>query len=339
MDGFAVRKKIEKRVVIIILAGLLITIILLMYWRVILLKEAEVKPADYSSYKYHYVMIADKGNSTFWDDVYDGARRNGNAKQAYVERMGEDIAVPYTKNEMLDIAIASKVDGIILEGDGSTEQKNMINKAENAGIPVVTMLNDNYGSNRRAFIGIANYELGREDARQGIKIATKSMKRVTFLMDQTEEGAGKNLILSGYKETMENEGNHLNLTTEVISITDQDSFSSQETIRNIFLNKKELPDIIICTNETGTIHTYQTIVDYNMVGQVKIIGYYASETILNAIQKKIISSSIVFDAKEMGALCVEALNEYKQTGYVNDYITLDADIVNSENCEGYLDEK
>lgn len=333
--------KDKNKVVVIMLAALIAVMMImlgvLIYWRSGLLYQTENDTQAAKEYKYHYVLISDKGNSTFWDNVYQGACAYGKENDAYIERMGEDLAVNYSKEELIEIAIYSKVDGILLEGDESDVQKEMIDKAVLAGIPVVTMLNDNYGSLRQTFVGVGNYNLGREYAREVIKIATPDMKKVLILGDRVYEGQAQTLIMSGFSDTLYNEGNHLNLETEMITISMEDSFAAQETIREIFLDDSALPDIIICLNETNTVNVYQAIVDYNMVGKVKIIGYYASDTIFNAIEKEIIASTIVFDAEKMGSKAVSALNEYRETGYVNDYITLEAEAVNKNNIREYIE--
>lgn len=337
--------KDKNKIVIIMLIFLAFIIVVLLgmmlYWRSRILNPAAGELQTYDEFSSHYVMITDEGNSTFWVHVYEGAREYGKENDVYIERMSEESAVryakEYSKEELMEIAIYSKVDGILLEGDESSSQKEMINIAVEAGIPVVTMLNDNYGSSRQAFVGIGNYNLGREYAREVIKIATKDTNKVLILGNQLNEGTAHNLILSGFTDTIQNEGNHLDVETEIIMIDGEDTFSAQEAIRDILFEESQLPDIIICLSEVNTINTYQAIVDYNMVGQVKIIGYYISDTVCNAIDKQVLYSTLVFDAEEMGLMAVEALNEYRETGYVNDYITIEAEVINKSNIGEYLE--
>ena len=330
--------KDKKKIIVVLLMILIFLMIILIgmmiYWRVRIMRQINADTQTYDTYSWHYVMITDKGNSTFWDHVYEGAATAGKECDAYIEKMGEGLAVTYSKEEMIEIAIYSKVDGILLEGDESDSQREMIDRAVEAGIPVITMLNDNYGSRRLSFVGIGNYDIGREYAREVIKVATKDTKDVLLLGDRTYEGNGWNLIMNGFSDTIRNEGNHLELNTSLATLNSEDPFEVQETLREIFLGDS-VPDVVVCLNEVNTVNAYQAVVDYNMVGQVKIIGYYMSDTILNAIEKQVITSSIVFDADEMGHLAVEALNEYHKTGYVSDYITIEAEVINKNNIEEY----
>ena len=61
--------------------------------------------------------------------------------------------------------------------------------------------------------------------------------------------------------------------------------------------------------------------------------------ILRAIQKDIIHSTMSIDAKQMGAYCVMALNEYMQTGQVSDYFAVDIYAINKDNVEDYIKER
>ena len=82
---------------------------------------------------------------------------------------------------------------------------------------------------------------------------------------------------------------------------------------------------------------YQAVIDYNRVGKTNIIGYYDSDTILNAVQKEIIFSTISMDTAQMGKYCVNALNDYLDEGYVSDYYTVDTYVVDQDNINEYLE--
>ena len=184
--------KDKNKVAVVMLTALIVIMLVLLgvviYWRARVLQQTNQDTQEDTQYIYHYVLISDKGNSTFWDHVYEGACAYGEENDAYIERMGDELAVNYSKEELMEIAIYAGVDGILLEGDESSVQKEMIDKAVEAGIPVVTMLNDNYGSLRQTFVGVGNYNLGREYAREVIRIATPDTKRVLILGDKIYEG-------------------------------------------------------------------------------------------------------------------------------------------------------
>lgn len=297
---------------------------------------AAVEQQAYKEYDRHYTFITDRFDDNFWKEMYDGAQKFGEDKKVYLEWFGKDLAINYTKTELLQMAIDAKVDGIILEGDDSRELAELINQAVEKKIPVVTVLTDSYDSGRESFVGIGSYELGREYGRQIVHIATKDSKEVLILMDTETDSSSQSIVYNGIKETLGNEGNHLNLALETLAVTADTPYGNEEVIRNIFLNQEPLPDIIICLNEQNTVSAYKAVVDYNLVGQVDIIGYYVTDTILNAINRKVISATIAVDSRQMGILSMRAMEEYIETGHVSDFVTMDVNTVTPNNVKEYL---
>jgi ribose transport system substrate-binding protein len=48
---------------------------------------------------------------------------------------------------------------------------------------------------------------------------------------------------------------------------------------------------------------------------------------------------MTIDAKQMGAYCIEALNEYKETGQVSDYFSVDIYAISNDNIKDYINEQ
>lgn len=334
------RQKINNRQLIVLAVIVFLLVIMMIASLIYIRKQADetnqISEEQYKEYIRHYAFIADSMEDNFWNEVYEGAASFADAGDVYLERMGEGLDTNYSKAELLKIATAADVDGIILEGDESAEISDLINEAVEKGIPVVTVLQDSNGSKRQSFVGIGNYNLGREYGRQIVRVATKETREVLILMNAVAEDSGQNLVFNGIKETLANEGNHLNLELKTLVMNNGTPYSEEEAIRSIFLYREKLPDIIICLNEKNTISTYQAVIDYNLVGKVDILGYYVTDTILNAISRKVISSTIAVDTGQMGMDSVKALDEYIETGYVSDFVTLDVSTVMANNVEEYM---
>ena len=325
----------RKKVIMIITVSIIL-LTLLLFFRSRILDEDINKNRIDAAYDYHYVLITDSANEDFWNAVEDSACSCGKEKGAYVDVMGRGIAANYSQNELLEIAIEAKVDGIFLEGTADDEQIVLINEAMKNDIPVVTMVNDSYGSRRLSFIGIGNYNLGREYAREVIKQTGKDTKRVVILMDEEVDDTNSNLLYNGFSDTIVNEGNHLQFETEIIQVDSRDNFSSQQTIRDVLIKDEQKPDVIICVNENTTLNAYRAVVDYNLVGRVSIIGYCASDAVLSAIEKGVICSTISLDAVTMGETAISVLNEYHTLGRGSEYLTTEARVINRENVMEYL---
>lgn len=281
-------------------------------------------------YSKHYAFIVEDANNPFWDNVYEGAKEQGEAINTYVEKVGQVLPINYTATERLKIAIAANVDGIIMQGNSDEETKLLINEAKGLGIPIVTVLEDSPQSNRICFVGVNNYQLGKEYGNQVLEIADDKTQRVTVLLDSNSNDTSPDLIFSGIKDTLAGS----TMEVSVITIDRKSAFSSEEAIHDIMLGTEKVPEILICLNLIDTICAYQAVVDYNKVGEIKIIGYYNSENTTQAIKKEIIYSTIVIDTQGMGAYAVETLQEYANTKRVSEYIPVDMDLISFKDVSG-----
>ncbi|MFC4598715.1 substrate-binding domain-containing protein [Cohnella hongkongensis] len=125
---------------------------------------SEEKPAQY-----RLVLITRELETPFWDQVGAGALEAAGQAGASIEIWGS-----YGKNQedflkKIEIAIDSKVDGILVQGLDTEEFKQLTKvKAAFYGIPIITVANDvpMADSLRRTYVG-SNHDLaGRLIARQ-----------------------------------------------------------------------------------------------------------------------------------------------------------------------------
>ena len=314
------------------------------------------KSYDYTSYDEYYVMISDNQRSSFMQNIYDSAYNEGQKKGVYVDFLGDNLPNNYTQKDLMQIAIASEVDGIILDADESEDMTELIDLASQKGIPVVTLLNDNTASKRCSFVGIGGYEIGREYGGQVIQIAKELRKQyfmstqeareeeiasidVAILINSENNSASQNVIISGIREAVENdESSKTAANIRIVSVDNSNAFSVEESIRDIF-NEEEVPAVIVCLDELSTTCVYQAVIDYNVVGKVNILGYYDSNTIINGIDRGVIYSTLSVDTSQLGEYCVTALNDYNKLGATSQYYTGDVTLINRNNVSSYLKEE
>lgn len=304
-------------------------------------------------YEKHYVLITDEPDTTFWQSVYSGAREYGIQNNSYVELLGDGLSENYTAVDLMKIAIASKVDGIILQADESAALHRQINLAVENEIPVVTAFKDNSDSKRTSYVGVSDYNIGQEYGKQICNYAGKIFSTqytseiekeekkkdvdVLVLMNSDKVDAAENLIFAGIKEAVaQNEKYSGKINMNTAAINTKGTFSAEESIRDIFMNYEELPDIMVCLDELNTTCVYQAVVDYNKVGDIYIIGFYQSDTILKAIKRKVLQSTISIDTRQMGEYCVTALDEFIETGRVSDYFSVDTFVIVPDNVNQYI---
>ncbi|WP_455716808.1 substrate-binding domain-containing protein [Anaerosporobacter sp.] len=303
--------------------------------------------STYKNYSKYYVMIPSERNSSFWDSVYDSASVVANENNAFLEMFGANLSEKYSETQLMRMAIEADVEGIILEANETKEMTDLIDEAVERGIPVITAMKDNTHSERQSYVGISTYNLGREYGKQVCELAKQyedkegyssdSSVNVMVLIDANAQDTSQNMIYSSIQETIEgNYNNGMEIQVTAKALNSQGAFAAEESIRDIFMNKDKLPDIIICLNEINTTCVYQAVVDYNKVGVINIIGYYDSQTILKAVERNVIYSTISVDAKALGEYCIDALTEYSKMGHVSNYYSVDTTVIDASNVSKYL---
>ncbi|WP_081641099.1 sugar ABC transporter substrate-binding protein [Butyrivibrio sp. XPD2006] len=313
-----------------------------------------VSQAESNVYDKYFVMITDNYKSDFWQSVYKGAFEKAKESNIYVDLFGEQFNKDYSVEELMEIAIASKVDGIIVYANETLEMSRVINKAVDAGIPVVTLYGDCTRSDRLSFIGVGSYSIGkvyggqiidiikekrREELIESETIEDRSQIKITVLANADTQDSGQNIIISSIQDTI-NQDNVTNseFAVSIVTVDNTNSFSVEESIRDIFLGE-EIPDVIVCLNELSTVCTYQAVVDFNMVGEVSILGYYDSEAIVSAIERGGVYATISIDAAQMGEYSVTALTDYHDFGNISEYYLADVTLINQDNVEQFKKEE
>lgn len=297
-------------------------------------------------YGKYVAMITDESGAALWQSIYDSASEAGKENGIFVERFSDNFNQDYSRLELMEIAIASGVDGIIVSADESEEMTRLINEAAASDIPVITVYSDNTQSERLSFVGIGNYSLGEEYGRLITEVARRKVFpgdriKVRVLADTNSEDYGQNILFAAIQEAIEKENTEyatehapIELSTQAIDATN--NFSVEESVRSIFMtSKNNLPDIVVCLNEIDTTSLYQAVVDYNAVGLVTILGYYDSESILKGIERDVIYATVSIDTAQMGRYCIDALNEYYTYNTTNQYYSADISIIDKDNINKY----
>lgn len=282
------------------------------------LEEAE----ESRVYESQYEMIVGSGKNEFWQAVYASAKKAAENHNAYLEFHASDMGTGYDEIDYMEISIAAGADGIILEFNGEEALKKEIDKAEAAGIPVITIMNDAPDSKRQSFVGVNDYQMGQAYGEQVAALLDEKTETALILLDSE-----KSQIYSQISNVVMEQENGENVKIQAQNLMPENKFDIEEAIRTIFQSPEGPPQILVCMDEVTTECAYQAMIDFNMVGEVKIIGYYVSDTIREAVNKGLIPVTCTLDTEKMGKDCIEALWEYKQEGRVNSYYNVELEFV------------
>ncbi len=310
-----------------------------------------VGQAEAHEYDKYFCLITDNNRSDFWQSVYRGALEAAKEDNIYVDLLGENLSGDYSLEELMKVAIASKVDGIIVYANESLSMTRLINEAVNEGIPVVTLYSDSTRSDRLSFAGVSGYGVGKLYGKQIINIIKEKRRqellnsekllgrekvKISVLANTDSQDAGQNIIISSMQDAIREENvTDSEFEVSIVAVDNTNTFSVEESIRDIFM-QEEIPDVIVCLNELNTICTYQAVVDLNKVGEVNILGYYASEEIINAIERGGIYATVSIDTRQLGEYSVQALTDFYQFGNTSEYYVADTTLINQENVQSYI---
>lgn len=274
--------------------------------------ETGLEETKEQSYKAHYAFIVDNPKDENWQQVYEAAKEEGKKHNIYVEQISDNVSQTYETKEYMDIAIAEKVDGILLQSSSKTVGTEM-DAAMEAGIPVVTMLHDNYSGRRCAFVGVNDSSLGDSYAELIQENISKKKNEVLVLMEKNVDFGENNLVLQTIRQKVQGAKIRVQLLDET------DEFATEKAVRDIILDEKQCPDVLVSLSLTGTAYAYQAVVDYSKVGSVKIIGAYENDEIRRGLEKNVIAASVSIDLEAIGQTAIQTLQEYKKNGIVNEY--------------------
>lgn len=299
--------------------------------------ELDVSAEDSRSYDRHYLFVS-SDESQMLQDIYDRTSDACEASGAYLEWCSKGAPENYTAAECIDISIAMKADGIIVYPDGSAGLEEAITRAYKEKIPVVTILRDLSSSGRVSYIGVSNYQKGEMYGGQLLSLMHKGEKEVCLLTDAGDTENETQLLYTQMVQAIRNgapSGKTMALRTErVDSRTD---FDAEEVIRDILLGK-ERPDILICQNIVQTECAIQALIEYNLVGDVQVIGYYVTESVLQALRQELIPVTITIDTQTLGEDSVQALDEYRELGRVSSYYNISLSGITPTTVDRYTQE-
>ena len=289
-------------------------------------------------YGRHYLFVS-SDSSQMMQDMFDDISAACENSGAYLEWCGKGTQRRYTASECIDISIAMEADGIILYPDGSGTLEASIDRALDRGIPVVTILRDLPDSSRVSYVGVSNYQMGELYGGWLLSLMKKGTNRVCLLQDSGDTENETQLLFTQTVQAVHNGSSNdekMDLFTRNVDSTVD--FDAEEVIRDILLGP-DAPDILICRNSVQTECAVQALVEYNLVGDVQVVGFYVTDTILSALRQDLIPVTMTIDRKALGEDCVQALDDYLEMQRTSSYYNITLDSLTPVTMDHYVREE
>ncbi|MEA1975957.1 MAG: substrate-binding domain-containing protein, partial [Bacillota bacterium] len=152
----------------------------------------------YSSYKKDYVkkfvLIKEEDNDYFWDRIENGIVDICDANDIAIEILDVSTTNLVSQKEVLEMAIISKPNGIIMNGYNSEQMQDVLEDAQINNIPIVFINDDGVNLLRKAYVGPNNYKIGQKAIQELTKDRNKD---VNVLIVDDDNLQNRSLLIDG----------------------------------------------------------------------------------------------------------------------------------------------
>lgn len=288
--------------------------------------------------KYHFSLIINSRDDEYWQSFKEGVFEAGKVLNAAIEYnpISDPDSVDKTI-EYINIANKSRVDGIIVNGENSTEYSDALNNAATSGVHIVVGLVEAFDSNRLSYVGNNFYDYGVKAA----KLITQAVDKDTpvnlavILSDASRSGTDKTVMLqsdimmSGITSVIESE-KKINLLCTLYR--NSDLLGAEDLTREILTQHPEV-DVIFCTNAKDTTAAARVLVERNLVGKVSIVGTGLTDEIKFYIKKDIVFGVMDRNGYNAGYKAVEVLCGNVGDSFQSSYVNVATDIYTAINID------
>lgn len=290
------------------------------------------KSTGVSFEKKSILVLADVYQNPYWQIIKKGAEDAAINRGCVIEYNG-----PQTQNladslKIFDMGIASSVDGIITYIEQENSYNDIIKKATDRAIPVITLDADAKNSTRNAYVGTNNIEAGKEAGIQLTDI-TAGKSNIGIIM------AGKTITsqvdrVKGFSDYIARDRGMNIVATES---SDSDVIEAELVTKRILIEHPNI-NAIYCTSSVDGIGAARAVIEKNLVGKIAIVCFDDLPETLDYIKHGVITASIVQKPYEMGYdsvnLVMDMLEGKKSEGkYLMGILVVDKDNVNNYNTE------
>jgi ribose transport system substrate-binding protein len=290
------------------------------------------------SLDYHFALYLPDNRNSFFTGIIRGAEQAA----AEVDAAVSIHSIDPVKNE-LEMAAYTGVDGVIvcpyLE-DGMA--RRYLNRLGARQIPVV-IINHNVPNDQPwPFIGTNNFEVGRRigtlAGRFGDErgVGNEPIHLAVVYSDKAPGIYGeRELVEMGITAALGER-----LAAPIMGLrTNLNPLDAEALLYRLFRSnpaaRTEIPaadiNTIVFTDSNDTIAAAQTLIDMNLVGRVRVIGFGSGQGIEDNIRKGVVACSIMINPERIGYEAVRSLSALKRTGYTSASIDTGIEIIDRES--------
>ena len=289
--------------------------------------------------KDEYVMVTFQAGIDYWKKALKGFEDAASELNVSVVYRGGAQYDAHEQITVLEQVIARKPAGIALSAINPTALNDTINKAIEAGIPVVLFDSDAPLSKAKAFLGTNNYAAGEKGAEQLAKLIKKQGQvAVITLPDQLNHQERT----KGFTDTMKSK--YPNIQVIEVLNGEGDQLVSKKLAEELL---KKYPDLqgIFATEANGGVGVADAAINLSKK-ELKIVSFDVDKQILDYIDSGAISASLAQGTWNMGYWSLQFLFQQNQDSLLSggqphplpDYVDTGISIATKENLDKYYAE-
>ncbi|AST07160.1 sugar-binding protein [Anoxybacillus flavithermus] len=251
----------------------------------------------------HVILISQEFDNPYWRKIEQGAKEAGKNYDVNIEYIGPLRTSVDEQVKLLEKAIASRVDGIIVQNLKDEAFIPLIDKAISRNIPVITIDADAPKSRRIAYVGTNNFEAGQLLGKA--VVSRVEGERELGVMIGTDTSENQRLRLQGFLSVI---AEHPRL--KVVSVASSNISRIQASIQAEQMLRKH-PHISVMVGTSALDAIGIRMATKNLHRQdIQIFGFDDVEETIEAIQQGDIVATVVQKPYDMGYSAVKLMVEH-----------------------------
>ena len=251
------------------------------------------------------VVTHGQAADSFWSVVKNGVDQAAKDMGVRAEYQAPNTFDMVQMSQLIDAAVASKPDGLVVSIPDADALNSAITKAVDAGIPVISI---NSGSDVAPKLGLLTH-VGQTEYEAGFgggqRMAESGVKSA-LCVNQEVGNAGLDARCQGFTDAMQKAGGKV----EVLAVELANPTESQQRIQAALSSKPDV-DGVLTLGPTGAAPALQALQAANKLDAVKLATFDLSPEVLQAIQQGQILFAIDQQQYLQGYLPIVMMTLYK----------------------------
>lgn len=263
--------------------------------------ESEVSNAVQQT---HIIVIAQELDNPFWRLVEEGARKASLQHAVQIDYIGPQRNDANEQIRLLEKALTASPDGIIVQGIASEYYEQLINRASEKGIPIITVDADMPKSERTAYVGTNQWEAGKQLGERLIE--AEGSKQYIGVIIGSEEAYNQQIRLQGLTDVINQDMN-----VQIVAVRSS-NISRIEAAKQTVEMLARYPQIttmvgLSSLDAAGIVDGLENI---QHATPITVYGFDRLDVTIEMINERKIKATIAQNPEEMGAKAVEAIVSY-----------------------------